>query len=236
MTTVRRGSSCGVVGIIGIVGIMTMIVMALVAPRPVGSFILRPCGSRQQQQLLLGLQKQQVPPLPTSRLYSNNNNNIGGGLFGGGLFGRNLPPPTTTNSGTVTPVLAMAASRVKVGPLKFFLQIYLVAEQNKPHVKGSWVLNNNEEKGTLDMYYKDGTGMFSMELLQDMCIRIDRYGSRPSLQYMLQESVMIHGILDELQSIAFEVTDIEPEKRLIQFLDDDAIVKARGTLPARTQN
>ena len=222
----RRGSSCVVVFVAGI--IMMVVLALVVAPRPVDSFVLLPCYPRQQQQ--------QLQPIQLSRLYSSN---IGGGLFGG-LFGRNQspsPPTTTTNSvvDTVTPVLEMATSKVKVAPLKFFLQIYLVAEQNKPLVKGSWVLSNNEERGTLDMYFQDGTGMFSMDL-QDAAIRINRYGSRPSLQYMLQESVMIHGILDELNSIAFEVTDIEPEKRLIQFLDDEAIVKARSTLPARAQN
>jgi hypothetical protein len=108
-----------------------------------------------------------------------------------------------------------------------------VAEQNKP-VKGSWALSNNEENGSLDMYYKDGTGMFSIGL-EDNKIRIDRHGSRPSLQYMLQESVMLHGILDEINSIAFEVVDIEQEKRLIQFVDDDAIANARRALPARNE-
>lgn len=85
------------------------------------------------------------------------------------------------------------------------------------------------------MYYMDGTGMFSIGL-NDRSIKIDRYGERPSLEYMLQESVMIHGVLDELNQIAFEVEDIEKEKRLLQLTDDDAILKARETLPARKES
>jgi hypothetical protein len=181
-------------------------ILALVA-RPIDSFVQFPRGSSLQH-------------LKPSKLYI-------GDIFGG-LFGQSQ---STTN--VAKPVIEMPATRVKVGPLKFFLQIYLVAEQNKP-VKGSWALSNNEENGSLDMYYKDGTGMFSIGL-EDNKIRIDRHGSRPSLQYMLQESVMLHGILDEINSIAFEVVDIEQEKRLIQFVDDDAIANARRALPARNE-
>mmetsp|Transcript_129908 Transcript_129908/g.376159 ORF Transcript_129908/g.376159 Transcript_129908/m.376159 type:complete len:197 (-) Transcript_129908:9-599(-) len=121
----------------------------------------------------------------------------------------------------------------KVGPLRFFLQIYLVAEQNKPF-KGAWVVNNNESNESLDVYYKDGTGMFSIEL-KETGVKIDRYGQKPSLEYMLQESVIMHGILDELNTIAFEVEDVEKEKRLLQLSDDEAINKARETLPARKE-
>ncbi len=64
-------------------------------------------------------------------------------------------------------------------------------------------------------------------------VRVDRYGEKPSLQYMLQESVMLHGLLDELNSLAFEVDDIEEEKRLIRLLENDAIERAREKLPAR---
>jgi hypothetical protein len=147
-----------------------------------------------------------------------------GNIFGG-LFGQEEKA-----NGPKT-VVDLQASTVKVGPLKFFLQIYLVSEQNKP-VKGSWVLNSNDEKGSLDMYYKDGTGMFSIGM-NEKSIKIERYGERPSLEYVLQESVMMQGVLDELNQIAFEVEDIAKEKRLLQLLDEDSISKARETLPAR---
>ena len=147
-----------------------------------------------------------------------------GNLFGG-LFGQE-----EAQSGPKS-VIDLSANTVKVGPLKFFLQIYLVGEQNKP-VQGAWVLNNNDENGSLDMYYKDGTGMFSVGLNENS-IKVQRYGEKPSLEYVLQESVMVHGILDELNQIAFEVDDIEEEKRLLQFANSDAIENARESLPAR---
>lgn len=157
-----------------------------------------------------------------------------GNIFGG-LFGQQQPQKeeekeeSNGSYGSNALLLDMPAT-VKVGSLKFFLQIYLVGQQNNPSQK-SWTLNNNEETDTIDMYYKDATGMFSLDIKENG-IKVDRKGQKPSLQYVLQESVMLHGLLDELSEIA-EVEDIEQEKRLIQFNELDAVAKARESLPAR---
>ena len=150
-----------------------------------------------------------------------------GGLFGS-LFGGG--GQQGQQGGGTTTIIDLPASTVKIGALRFFLQIYLVGEQNKP-TQGSWVLSNNEPE-SLQMYYKDGTGMFSVDL-KEYGIQIVRHGQRPSLEYALQESVMLHGVLDELNAIAFETDDIDVEKRLLQFPDTEAISKARESLPAR---
>ena len=147
-----------------------------------------------------------------------------GNLFGG-AFGS-----SKKESGGGTNTLMDMPGTMKPGALKFFLQIYLVGQQNLSS-QGSWALNNNDENESIDMYYKDGTGMFSL-VIKDTGLKVDRYGSRPSLEYMLQESIMLHGLLDELTQVA-EAEDIEPEKRLIKFQDAEAISKARETLPAR---
>lgn len=167
-------------------------------------------------------------PSPNARI-STSSTELQIGNWFGGILGQG---ESSSNDGPKT-VVELPATTVKVGPLRFFLQIYLVAEQNKP-VKGSWVLNTNEANQSLDMYYKDGTGMFSVGL-NEKSVKITRYGQSPSMEYVLQESVMVHGILDELHQIAFEVEDVEREKRLLQLVDDDAIDKARETLPARKE-
>jgi hypothetical protein len=148
-------------------------------------------------------------------------------LFGG-LFGN-----SNENKGP-KPVIELPANSIKVGALKFFLQIYVVGQQNQP-TKGSWTLNSNDEIGSLDLYYKDGTGMFSVAI-KETSIQVNRYGERPSLQYLLQESVLLHGVLDEISQIAFDTEDIEQDKRLIQFSDDRVIEKARAGLPARKED
>jgi hypothetical protein len=148
-----------------------------------------------------------------------------GNLFGG-IFGQQKEEKEENGSNALFDM----PGTVKVGSLKFFLQIYLVGQQNNPSKK-SWTLNNNEETDSIDMYFKDGTGMFSLGIKENG-IKVDRCGQKPSLQYVLQESVMLHGLLDELSEIA-EVEDIEQEKRLIQFNELDAVAKARESLPAR---
>jgi hypothetical protein len=160
----------------------------------------------------------QAPNARSSALYIGN-------LFGG-LFGQQKEEKEESGSNALLDM----PSTVKVGPLKFFVQLYLVGQQNNPSKK-SWTLNSNDETDSIDMYYTDATAMFSVVIKEDG-IKVERRGMKPSLQYALQESVMLHGLLDELSGIA-EVEDVEPEKRLIQFNDLDAVAKAREGLPAR---
>ena len=53
-------------------------------------------------------------------------------------------------------------------------------------------------------------------------------GKRASLQYMLQESVILHGVLDALGKLIMEESD-EDEKRYLE----GEMEKARTTLPER---
>lgn len=152
------------------------------------------------------------------------------GLFGNdGVLGSILG----TGSGGPKTVIEIPAKDVKIGALRFLLNIHLVGEQNKPEPK-SWLTKQGDEAGDLQVYYQDGTGMLSIEL-QEYGIKMRRHGQKPSLQYQLQESVLLHSILDELANVAFGVEDdgIEAEKRLLVLQDDDAIDKAREKLPAK---
>jgi len=141
-----------------------------------------------------------------------------------GLFGRKATGPPV--------ILDIPAKDVKIGALRFFLQIHLVGSRNQPE-PNSW-LTKQGENGELQIYYKDGTGMISLEL-EDYGIKAIRYGEKPSLQYVLQESILLHGILDELDTVAFDVGDIAEEKRLLRLNDPQALVKAREKLPARKE-
>jgi hypothetical protein len=127
--------------------------------------------------------------------------------------------------------MEIPASQVKIGALRFLLQIYLVGEQNKPEPK-SWFTKQGDELGDLQVYYQDGSGMLAIEL-QDYGLKFMRHGEKPSLQYRLQESVLLHGVLDELSNLAFETSEIEEDKRLLRLKQTDAIDKAREALPAR---
>lgn len=100
-------------------------------------------------------------------------------------------------------------------------------------------MNANEEvEEYLEVYYSDGTGVISVQFDGSYGIRIQRKGKRPSLQYMLQESVLLHSVLDELEAIAFGEGDgdVKDDERLLQFADgdEDVLSRARAKLPARS--
>jgi hypothetical protein len=56
----------------------------------------------------------------------------------------------------------------------------------------------------------------------------------PSLAYLLQESVVLHGVFDELTLLSSDSNTIEASNRLLQLHDpEDALEIARAKLPAR---
>jgi hypothetical protein len=141
----------------------------------------------------------------------------------GNVLGKKTTGPQT--------IMQIPATDLKIGALRFLLQIYLVGEQNKP-VPKSWFTKQGDQPGELQVFYGDGTGMVTIEL-EEYGIKFVRHGEKPSLQYRLQESVLLHGVLDELSKVALEMSDIEQDKRLLRLQESSAIDEARNALPAR---
>jgi hypothetical protein len=192
-------------------------------------------------------QSSSFPSINSSRSASNSKlHNIFGNLFGE----KSSQPideenkQSFANTGPVASIFTIPTKEIKSKPLRFYLQLFLVSQQNFP-VKGSWLLATNEEDTErLDLYYADGTGMVSI-LLDDNGIIVRRQGKRPSLQYMLQESVLLHKLVDEIEQIAFGDGNeggnndnlIVDEKRLIQFASENnnVLTEVRKNLPARQE-
>jgi len=119
---------------------------------------------------------------------------------------------------------------IKIGSLRLALGLYLVGKQNTPS-KNSWRANQSSES-TLHMIFGDQSAMISITL-KPKAIVVSRHtnGIRPpSLVYQLQESVLLHGILTELETLTFG--EDGGEIRLIELEKAD-IDKARSTLPTR---
>lgn len=149
-----------------------------------------------------------------------------GNLFGGKQESQNDDPSIPTR------IMDIPCTSTKLGGLRFALGLFFIGQQGTP-VKGSWKANQASD-GVLDMYYVDNTAMFSVHLT-DKLIYVDRYG-RPSLQYQLQESLVLHRFLDELNTLAFEGDDIEDDNRLLVLSDpENGIQGAREKLPARAE-
>lgn len=80
----------------------------------------------------------------------------------------------------------------------------------------------------LEMFYKDASAMISIELFPNE-VQIQRCGSLPSTSYLMQETVLLEAILDELETCAFD-DSVDEEHRLLLLSSPDAIANARSTL------
>ena len=115
--------------------------------------------------------------------------------------------------------------------LRNVLYLHLKWQENKP-VEGSWLAHQSDD-GVLHMIFKDNSAMFSIRL-RETAIVVDRFvnGKHASLQYQLQESVVLHGILDEI--LALSDNNNSNKVSVLQLADKGAsIQQARETLPAR---
>lgn len=162
-----------------------------------------------------------------SNWHGKSTTSLYGGLFGGKSDGKQESQSQSSEADSALPtrVLEIPVSSLKQGGLRFSLGLHLVGLQDK----GTW-RPNESSSNQLDVFFKDNSAMFSIVLKAD-AICVDRYG-QPSLMYMLQESVLLHGVLDELNELAFG-GDIELQNRLLQLEQPDSIETARSTLPAR---
>ena len=69
-----------------------------------------------------------------------------------------------------------------------------------------------------------------MLLFEEDQIVVNRMGSAPSMNYLVSESALLNGMLDQLDDIAFDVS-IKEENRLICLYEPgDAIDVVRGLL------
>ena len=141
---------------------------------------------------------------------------------------------------------------MKVGGLRLWLFLNMMGQLNTPDHK-TWkanqVTDDYENKNILEMFYKDTTGAIIVHFSEAdndsdpgtmdgqnktntkiNAISIYRFGTTPSMNYMMQESHVLLGILNELDKIVHE-GDIKPEDRLLVLEEPyDAIEKARELL------
>jgi hypothetical protein len=154
-----------------------------------------------------------------------------------------------------TLLLSIPAKQLKPGGLRLFLMFYLMGMQNTPH-PNAWKASqptvagvvdddddNDNDKHVLEMYFHDATGMIQIEMISrnasvdeddekgtnKSAVRLLRHGTVPSTAYLMQESVIVDGLLDELQQCAFDES-IEPKHRLLLPEPTTAIEDARQSL------
>jgi len=117
---------------------------------------------------------------------------------------------------------------------------HLVSPKKKNN--GSWKVNKYGQDTLHVLFTRDNSAMFSVEFgvsldveldYTDSSIVVERHtdGRKPaSLQYMLQESIMLHSVLDAILLITTESIDEEKEQK---YYFDSQVEMARSTLIAR---
>jgi hypothetical protein len=99
--------------------------------------------------------------------------------------------------------------------------------QNTPE-KGTWKAIQSDDN-TLDMYFTDQSAALTMRFSENS-IDIERRGTSPSMKYMLQESVLLNGILDELNACVVNGDIRECDRLLVLPKPGNAIENARDAL------
>ena len=119
-------------------------------------------------------------------------------------------------------------SDIKPGGLRLFLMFHMMGMQNTPD-RNSWRADQpSGDEYVIEMLYHDQTGAITVELFDEE-IRIARCGSVPSTAYLMQESVIVQGVLDELHEIANDKS-VPLADRLLIPEPSDAIEVARSSL------
>lgn len=118
------------------------------------------------------------------------------------------------------------AKSLKVGGCRLYLSLFLIGEVNNPQ-RNTWKMDQNEEGG-IDLYYNDATGAM-MITFDNEEIAVNRMGSAPSMNYLMHETGVINGMLDQLDEIAFD-TSIHEKDRLILLKEGDEIDVVRESL------
>mmetsp|Transcript_23428 Transcript_23428/g.34846 ORF Transcript_23428/g.34846 Transcript_23428/m.34846 type:complete len:237 (-) Transcript_23428:39-749(-) len=124
-----------------------------------------------------------------------------------------------------TNIFTIGAKSVKVGGCRLYLSLFFIGEANNPE-KGAWRMNQNGDGG-IDLYYKDATGALIVMFKED-AILVNRLGTSPSMDYLMQESSMLNGMLDQLDEIAMD-SSINESDRLI-CIEGDEINTVRESL------
>ncbi|KAL7467356.1 hypothetical protein ACHAXS_007598 [Conticribra weissflogii] len=122
-----------------------------------------------------------------------------------------------------TRIISIPAKTMKIGGLRLYCSLYLMGLQNTPE-PNCWKAHQSDNF-EVNLRYCDLTGSIIIQFTDDG-IDVHRLGSSPSMKYLMHESMILNGFLDELHAIVNE-GDVIEENRLLTLQEPDAIEKAR---------
>lgn len=168
-----------------------------------------------------------------TRLHFDFNN-----IFNGAFFGNDDEESEDDNNSSYSDddnsedigtsnIFKMKVKNLKVGGCRLYLSLYLIGEINNPE-KHTWKMDQTGDGG-IDLYYRDASGAL-MIMFEDDSIVVNRLGSAPSMSYLIHESSVLSGMLDQLDDIAFDTSIDEKDRLLTLHEPGDAINIVRESL------
>jgi len=137
------------------------------------------------------------------------------------------------NSNDTAVVFAIPARSVKVGALRLLLMLHLMGQQNSP-AKGTWKCQQREEEDGEDVivmhFMVDQSASLSV-IITDWGIKVKRRGITPSMQFMIQESILLQGLIDQLDHVLYSDEVKEGNRLLVLKYPLDGLDKARAAIP-----
>jgi len=126
-----------------------------------------------------------------------------------------------------TEIFHLPAKKIKIGGLRLYLSLYFMGECNTP-TRRTWRADQTPDGG-IDLYFRDRTGALILAF-NDSGMSVSRLGSAPSMEYVMQESVMLRGMLNQLDEITGDDKIGEGDQLLSLVEPGDAIEKVRENL------
>jgi hypothetical protein len=137
------------------------------------------------------------------------------------------------NSNDTAVVFTVPARSVKVGALRLLLMLHLMGQQNSP-AKGTWKCQQREEEDGEDVivmhFMVDQSASLSV-IITDWGIKVKRRGITPSMQFMIQESILLQGLIDQLDHVLYSDEVKEGNRLLVLKYPPDGLDKARAAIP-----
>lgn len=118
-------------------------------------------------------------------------------------------------------IFEIPVDSIKIGGLRLFLSLFFMGQLNFPEKK-SWKSCQNGDGG-IELFFNDQTGALIVDFTED-AIQVQRLGSTPSMKYLENESIMLNGMLDQLDEISTD-SSIKESDRLFQLSDPSATIQ-----------
>lgn len=124
-------------------------------------------------------------------------------------------------------IITIPARTMKMGGLRLYCNLYLMGVQSTPE-PGCWKASKSDDS-EVNLRYVDLSGSIIIRFSEE-CITVDRLGSSPSNKYLMHESMILNGFLDELNAIVYE-GDVRDENRLLTLPEPgNQLEQARGAI------